>query len=691
MKSIHVNQAPTFEAGVSAPKLSVAVALVLSPMLAPATPAVPEASETGVVVESLNRSDVGTPAAKMTGKPKAVTGRPQIKSSMPKLQTSLSGLRLSMSGFKIEGDVLVSQEGLQQAMAPWSDRELSFPEFEKAVHAIAEYLRNNGHPNVKVRISRAAIQDGQMAIAIDGLTPRSEDYAAAPVVTPRIPVKQFVVKGNTVLSAAEVQQLVSPWENKDLTVEEMQKPAEAIAAVMRQKGYPLAQAFLPPQRVDGGTVEIQVQEGVVEAVTVQGADKRIKPEVVAAVVANGAAIGKPLHGEALERSLLVANEFPGVQVKAQLVPGVQPGTTVVQTQVEEGKLITGSATLDNHGNKHSGDVRLSVAAALNSPSGYGDIWSFNGSLSDGSSSARLGVQAPVGTRGARAGGSYSVAKVDTEASVIPVTLDGSVEVGSLFGSYPIFRSATANVFALGALDHKRLKHNIEGSNFSDRTVQMLTLGLSGDGLSPRGSYNWGLSIGTGNVDLSDNPGNALRDAQTTRTEGHFTKGLANVNGVMPLTMLGSAWSVYGSLAGQWATKNLDNAEKFQLGGPNGVRAYPVGEGFGDIGMLATLELRRGFGTTRWGDISAFGFWDYGRITQYKRTWDGWTTTDSSNPNTYALQGLGVGLNLVKKDVGSLKVMFAKKLGDNPNPTITGKDNDGTNRSARIWIIGTVSF
>lgn len=686
-----MNQTPTFDAGVSAPKLSVAVALVLVPLLAPAAPAAPNASDTGVVVESLNRSDAGTPAAKLSGKPKAVAGKPQIKSAMPKLQTSLSGLKLSMAGFKIEGDVLVSQEGLKQAMAPWADRELDFPEFEKAVHAIADYLRNNGHPNVKVRISRAAMQDGQMAVAIEGLTPRSEDYASAPAVTPRIQVKQFVVKGNTVLSAAEVQQLVSPWENKDLTVEEMQKPAEAIAAMIRQKGYPLAQAFLPPQRVDGGTLEIQVQEGVVEAVTVQGADKRIKPEIVTAVVANGAPTGKPLKGEALEQSLLVANEYPGVQVKAQLVPGSQPGTTVVQTQVEEGKLVTGSATLDNYGNKHSGDVRLSVAAALNSPSGHGETWSFNASASDGSSSGRIGVQAPVGTRGARLGGSYSVAKVDTKASVIPVNLDGSVEAGSLFGSYPIFRSATSNLFAVGAFDQKRMQHNIEGSNFSDRTVQMLTLGLSGDGLARLGSYNWGVSLAAGKTDLSDNLGNELRDAETTRTAGHFKKGLANVNGTGYLPAFGPSWSVYASLAGQWANKNLDNAEKFQLGGPNGVRAYPVGEGYGDTGLLASLELRRNLGSYRWGDLSLFGFWDYGRVTQYKRTWDGWTTTDLSNPNTYELQGFGLGLNLVKKDVGSLKVMFAQKLGDNPNPTITGKDNDGTNRSARIWIIGTVSF
>jgi len=38
--------------------------------------------------------------------------------------------------------------------------------------------------------------------------------------------------------------------------------------------------------------------------------------------------------------------------------------------------------------------------------------------------------------------------------------------------------------------------------------------------------------------------------------------------------------VYGRVSAQWASKNLDSSQKFGLGGPNGVRAYPSGEGYG---------------------------------------------------------------------------------------------------------------
>ena len=68
-------------------------------------------------------------------------------------------------------------------------------------------------------------------------------------------------------------------------------------------------------------------------------------------------------------------------------------------------------------------------------------------------------------------------------------------------------------------------------------------------------------------------------------------------------------------AAQLASKNLTAAEKMSLGGPNGVRAYPVGEAPGDTGQLATAELRfivpnfQVFG----GDFTLSTFVDYGQV------------------------------------------------------------------------------
>ena len=56
-----------------------------------------------------------------------------------------------------------------------------------------------------------------------------------------------------------------------------------------------------------------------------------------------------------------------------------------------------------------------------------------------------------------------------------------------------------------------------------------------------------------------------------------------------------------------------------------------------------------------------------------------------------LKGYGIGASLLKTDTASLKAVVAKKIGTNPNQTINNTDSDGTDKSARIWIMGTVSF
>jgi hypothetical protein len=75
-----------------------------------------------------------------------------------------------------------------------------------------------------------------------------------------------------------------------------------------------------------------------------------------------------------------------------------------------------------------------------------------------------------------------------------------------------------------------------------------------------------------------------------------------------IQLVSSGWSVYGRLSAQWATDNLDSSEKFILGGPYGVRAWPNGEAPGDQGWLAQLELRY-----RWGPVEPFVFYDGWRI------------------------------------------------------------------------------
>ena len=151
---------------------------------------------------------------------------------------------------------------------------------------------------------------------------------------------------------------------------------------------------------------------------------------------------------------------------------------------------------------------------------------------------------------------------------------------------------------------------------------------------------------------------------------------------------GDGWSFCGSVRGQWANRNLDPSEKFLLGGPYGVRAYPVGEALGDHGWLATAELRKRFGEGSGAALHGFIFYDMGGIKQYDVPSE---QLLGNQPNSYDLRGYGLGFNVNVTDRFDLRVMGARKDGSNPNPNEDGTDADGRDSDSRGWVIGTASF
>ena len=76
------------------------------------------------------------------------------------------------------------------------------------------------------------------------------------------------------------------------------------------------------------------------------------------------------------------------------------------------------------------------------------------------------------------------------------------------------------------------------------------------------------------------------------------------------------WNYRIKASGQMASRALDGSEQFYLGGINGVRAYGASDGYGDLGYLATAEIRRATGIE---GLEAAVFIDSGAV---KNKYDG---------------------------------------------------------------------
>jgi hemolysin activation/secretion protein len=208
---------------------------------------------------------------------------------------------------------------------------------------------------------------------------------------------------------------------------------------------------------------------------------------------------------------------------------------------------------------------------------------------------------------------------------------------------------------------------------SDRKARVATAQLYGsqlDDIGGGGVTSFFASLSAGSLDIRT-PAARAADAVSARTNGAYSKLWFNVARLQRVTNL---VSLYASVTGQWASTNLDPSEKMVLGGMDGVRAYPQGEGFGDEGYMASLEARlllAGLSDHVPGQVHLLGFVDTGHVTIDKHPW-------FAGSNSRNLSSVGVGLTWDDPNDFSVRTYYARKLG-NEN-AISAPD-----RSGRFWI------
>lgn len=126
------------------------------------------------------------------------------------------------------------------------------------------------------------------------------------------------------------------------------------------------------------------------------------------------------------------------------------------------------------------------------------------------------------------------------------------------------------------------------------------------------------------------------------------------------------------MRGQWADhETIDGSESFYLGGPDGVRAYPVGEGSDARGVLGQVEVR--YQNLPYG-LSPYLFVDSGYTSN-----GGIDTGDSRR-----LTGAGLGLRTNYHGV-NLTTAVAWK--------VDGGDalSDSQQRNPRVWFSTSYQF
>ncbi|TWH51615.1 ShlB/FhaC/HecB family hemolysin secretion/activation protein [Sporomusa sp. KB1] len=510
----------------------------------------------------------------------------------------------------------------------------------------------------------------------------SEDQPTAPPVNEgdKFKISGLHITGQTIYSEATLQDLVKDATNQELTLPELQTIARRISQYFRDHGYMVANAFIPAQDITDGIAEITVVPGQYGNIDIRNHSRLA--DNTAARLLSSLKSGDYVKKDTLERTLLLISDTSGISIKATLVPGKTSGTSDLIVEINDTKATTAEFSLDNYGNRFTGQRRSNLNLNFNNISGKGDAVSISGTNSGGDlNNGTINYMLPVGSKGAKIGVGYSQLHYTIGKEFEALEAGGTSKNTSIFGIYPLVRSRNYNLYGVIEYNHRKIEDHIDTYDaFTDKHSNAWTIGLNGsnrDKFRGGGVNNFALTITTGRLSIDDGQDMYGIAAQTVdnkglQTTGSYTKANVNFN---RLQYLNNRLNLYLGFTGQLANKNLDSSEKLFIGGANAVRAYPQGEASGDQGYLLTGELRWNMPTPA---FQLAAFIDNGRVSIDKNPVAG------SGDNSRILTGAGLGLILNKQKDYTLRVDYAWKLSSSDATS----DRD---KSGRWWVKGTQRF
>ena len=136
-------------------------------------------------------------------------------------------------------------------------------------------------------------------------------------------VREIRITGSTVFTAEELATVTAPYTNRKLTSEGLEALRVNLTKFYIDRGYVTSGAIIPDQEVKEGIITLQVIEGKLERVEVEG-NYWFRPSYIQDRIALGS--GPPVNINALQERLQLLQETPGIaRLNAELKPGMVRG------------------------------------------------------------------------------------------------------------------------------------------------------------------------------------------------------------------------------------------------------------------------------------------------------------------------------------------------------------------------------
>ena len=521
--------------------------------------------------------------------------------------------------------------------------------------------------------------------------PQVQAEAAAVNRTPII--ETIVIEGNTRFSDDELEPIIEPYRGRALAAKDIHQLKNALTLYYVNRGYINSGALVPRQDLATGILRLQVVEGRLLAIDIEG-NKRLRTGYIQRRVQPGLteisnkANAPILNVNRLQQRLKLLEQDPRIErLHATLKPGIRLGEAELALTVEEARPYYLTLGLDNHLSPNVGDWQGSLGIGHLNLLGFGDSLSFDYRRAEGWRSYRGEYAIPIGSRGAV----LAVSANNSESEVVAMPFD-QLEITSQSESYGLhlhysaYRTLTTAVTLGVGFEQRRSGSFLLGNPFAfsdggpDGRSRLKVLSFSHQLVHRRIDR---VLAAQSRFDISLD---RQQDTEDSTPDGEFTAWLGQAQWLRQFNpdddhLLPRSQLLWRLLL-RWTNEPMLSSEQFPIGGNATVRGYRENQLTRDKGIVTSLEWRIGIG--HWLLPGAESDADHLQLAPFIDYGKG-INTNRGTPNPRDLTSVGMGIRWSVNRHLSAQLYWAEALTTVTTGTEHSLQDDGLHARVRLHL------
>jgi hemolysin activation/secretion protein len=194
-------------------------------------------------------------------------------------------------------------------------------------------------------------------------SPAQETNAPAKPAGKAFFVSRYEVAGNTVLPQAQIDSVLTNHTGNAVTITDLKKGLGELQLLYRNFGFPTIYVSLPQQKITNGVVHVDVVEGRLSSIKIEGNRWFSVPNVLRALP--GLNTNVLLDTKWFQTELDLANGNVDRQIYPVIGPGADPDTTELTLRVKDRFPLHWHIEVDNKSTPGTPPLRIDTAAQYN--------------------------------------------------------------------------------------------------------------------------------------------------------------------------------------------------------------------------------------------------------------------------------------------------------------------------------------